>query len=482
MISYYFIGIGGTAMGSVAVALRQLGHEVSGSDSGVYSPMSDFLSSSGITYFNTFDETHLPNDLNTMIVVGNAISRGNPELEAALNKRMILKSLPEVVSQELIRQHYSIVVSGTHGKTTTTSLLCWLLEQANLSPGFLLGGIHRNFNCGCRPAQTLKDQGYGYFVIEGDEYDTAFFDKRSKFLHYRPNLAIINNIEFDHADIFPDIHAIYHSFSRLIHLIPKNGLLLVSSLDKGAVKLAQKSFCKVERFGLEPEANWRAVDIQTSSTGASFTALHNNVELGRLKTPLFGEHNCRNALACVAASHAVGLSLRDIQNGLMSFSSPKRRLEVLFNQNNLTLIDDFAHHPTAIHETLKATTQMFPNRRIIACFEPRSNTSTRNIFQNDFIKAFDLADSVVLGPVNRPERYSDDARLDTQAMLKALKEKGKTGYAVPLPKPENYVERIVSFLKQHLKSGDVLLVLSNGSFGGLITQLKTMLLEETHNI
>ncbi len=482
MTSYYFIGIGGTAMGSVAVALRQLGHEISGSDSGIYSPMSDFLSSSGITYFNTFDEAHLPDDLNTMIVVGNAISRGNAELEATLNKRMILKSLPEVVSQELIRQHYSIVVSGTHGKTTTTSLLSWLLEQANLSPGFLLGGIHRNFNCGCRPAQTLKDRGYGYFVIEGDEYDTAFFDKRSKFLHYRPNLAIINNIEFDHADIFPDIHAIYQSFSRLIHLIPKNGLLLVSSLDKGAVKLAQKSFCKVERFGLEPEANWRAVDIQTSSTGASFTALHNNVELGRLKTPLFGEHNCRNALACVAASHAVGLSLRDIQNGLMSFSSPKRRLEVLFNQNNLTLIDDFAHHPTAIHETLKATTQMFPNRRIIACFEPRSNTSTRNIFQDDFIKAFDLANSVVLGPVNRPDRYDDDLRLNTTAMLNTLKEKGKIGYAVPLPKPDNYVERIVSFIKQHLKSGDVILVLSNGSFGGLIAQLKIMLSEEIHNI
>lgn len=474
MTSFYFLGIGGTAMGSVAVALSQMGFRVTGSDSGVYPPMSDFLSESGITYFSSFDAAHISDFSDATIVVGNAISRGNVELEEALNQRMILKSLPEVIKENLIQQNRSLVVTGTHGKTTTTSLLSWILESGGLHPGFMLGGIHSNFNVGCRPVKNNENKN-GYFVIEGDEYDTAFFDKRSKFHHYRPSLAIINNIEFDHADIFPSLDTIYRSFSQFIRLVPKNGLLLVGDESREVIELAQKSFSPVETFGFDPNSNWRAVDLEISPSGSSFTVFHNAEKIGRFKSPLFGEHNCRNSLASIAAAHWLGLTPEAIQQGLTTFKSPKRRLDVIYNQNNFTLIDDFAHHPTAILETLKSVKQMYPERRIIACFEPRSNTSTRNTFQEGFSKALNQADLIVLGPVNRPDRYSDTERLNTALLLNDLKTKGKEGYAIELPPPENYVECILNFLEANLKSGDVIVVLSNGSFGGLIPKVKSLL-------
>ncbi len=475
MRPFYFIGIGGTAMGSVAVALKELGHDVTGSDSGVYPPMCDFLLTSGIPYFSEFNPHNLRTFQGATIVVGNAISRGNPELEEALNQRLPLVSLPEIVHQILIRRHYSIVVSGTHGKTTTTSLLSWMLESTGLKPGFLLGGIHANFHCGCRPANTSDGQDHGYFVVEGDEYDSAFFDKRSKFLHYRPNLAIINNIEFDHADIFPDLDAICLSFSRMIQLIPRNGLLLVGTQSPEALELSKKSHAKVETFGLEAEADWQVVDLETSEQGVDFTVVHHRNELGRLRSPLFGEHNCRNTLACIAAAYFVGVPFSAFQNALSGFHAPKRRLEIIFNQNKITLMDDFAHHPTAIAETLKAARQMYPNRRIIACFEPRSNTSTRSIFQADFTQAFQLADIVVFGPVNRPERYSESEHLNTELILNELKKQGKTGFVTTLPTPPDYVQKIVAYISYELCENDLILIMSNGSFGGLLAEMKKVL-------
>ncbi|WP_041469160.1 UDP-N-acetylmuramate:L-alanyl-gamma-D-glutamyl-meso-diaminopimelate ligase [Chloroherpeton thalassium] len=468
MKELYFLGIGGTAMGSVAGALAALGRQVTGSDSGVYPPMSDFLASRGIQYFNGYSEENIRQSKPDLIIVGNAISRGNPELELALEEKIDLISLPEFVGHELIKKNTSIVVSGTHGKTTTTSILAWLLDFAKLESGFLIGGIHANFGLGCRPSGREN----GVFVTEGDEYDSAFFDKRSKFLHYRPDIAVINNIEFDHADIFASLADIELSFARFVNLIPRNGALLYASNSLRAEKLSKKCFAKTESFGLEAHANWQAVEIDYRSDVTEFSILKNQTLLGKLRSPLFGEHNVRNVLAATAAAMHAGVRFEQIQAGLLAFQSPKRRLEILLQNDRATLIDDFAHHPTAIRETLKAVGQRFPGRRIVACFEPRSNTTTRNFFQKELSECFEHADVVIFGPVNRPERYALEERLDTAAIVKSLEAEGKIAYAIAVPPPENYVKDILAFLKNVFQTGDVIVVLSNGGFGGLHTQLK----------
>jgi len=467
---FYFLGIGGTAMGSVAGAFAALGHRVSGSDSGVYPPMSDFLASRGIQYFNGYREENIRQARPELMVVGNAISRGNPELELALEEKISLISLSELVRHELIKKNTSIVVSGTHGKTTTTSILTWILDFAKLEPGFLIGGIHANFGLGCRPSGKEN----GVFVTEGDEYDSAFFDKRSKFLHYRPDIAVINNIEFDHADIFKSIADIELSFARFVNLIPRNGALLYASNSALAEKLAKKSFANAESFGIEAQADWQAVEIDYQPDCTEFSVLKNQTLLGRLRSPLFGEHNVRNGLASVAAASHAGVHFEQIQAGLSAFQSPKRRLEILLENENITLIDDFAHHPTAIRETLKAVRQRFSQKRLLACFEPRSNTTTRNFFQIELSECFEEADVVVLGPVNRPERYKPEERLNTTAIAEALERRGKMAYAASESASENYVDGILGFLKKVHRKGDVLVILSNGSFGGLHGRAKAL--------
>jgi len=447
MIDFYFLGIGGTAMASVAVALSNCGYNISGVDANVYPPMSAFLERNGIVYFNGYSAEHLEMLTPQKVVVGNAISRGNVELEVALNRRLKLVSMPEIVREYLIEQHTSIVVSGTHGKTTTTSLLAWLLESCGVSPGFLIGGIPENFGEGCR-ASTRKTNGY--FVIEGDEYDTAFFDKRSKFLHYRPDVAIVNNLEFDHADIFKSIDEIELSFKRFLNLVPQNGLVLLNADDARVLRLSEKLFAPVQTFGFGEAATWQARDVEY---------------------PLLGEHNVRNVLAAVSACLYLGFQPDGIQSGLSSFKSVKRRLEVVAEIGGITIIDDFAHHPTAIRETLKATRQKYPNRRLVACFEPRSNTTTRNIFQKELVECFELADVIALGKIDRPERYAPNERLDTAKIISELESQGKIGYASPAPAPENYPLDIVNFLSSHLHRGDVVLTMSNGAFGNLKAHL-----------
>lgn len=471
MTKFYFLGIGGTAMASVSGAFAKLGHNVTGSDSGVYPPMSDFLREAGISYFETYSEENLIKAVPDIIVVGNAISRGNPELEYVLDQRLSFISMTEAVRSELIGKNTSVVITGTHGKTTTTSLVSWLLESGGLCPGFLIGGVPENFGYGCRPAGLPDSHAHGFFVTEGDEYDTAFFDKRSKFLHYRPDIAVINNIEFDHADIFSSLAEIELSFRRFVNLIPRSGLLFINNEDAVAKRVSEKSFAPIQSFGLKDGAFWQAVEIEYNSEKTSFGVLKTGKLVGRFSTPLFGEHNCRNVLAAIAVATHAGLSPEQIQIGLSSFKSPKRRLEVLGEFDGITLIDDFAHHPTAIHETLKAARQKYPGRRLVVCFEPRSNTTTRNIFQKELAGCFDLANVVAIGPVSRPERYAPSERLDTEKLVADLKVKGKAAYATPVPPSATYVGEIADFICTQIKACDVILLLSNGSFGGLAGEL-----------
>jgi UDP-N-acetylmuramate: L-alanyl-gamma-D-glutamyl-meso-diaminopimelate ligase len=464
MSSFYFIGIGGTAMASVAVALSHAGHAISGSDTQLYPPMSCYLNDHNIRYFNGFSEKNLQSASPDVVVVGNAISRGNPELEYALNHHLELLSMPELARRHLIGNNTSIVVAGTHGKTTTTSLVAWLLEHGGLKPGFLVGGIPENFSIGCRASGRSEE---GFFVTEGDEYDTAFFDKRSKFLLYRPDIAIVNNIEFDHADIFDSLEDIKRSFRLFVNLIPGNGTLLVNGDDKVALEIASRAFCRVERFGMTTESDWSARNITTDSEASTFDLIYRGTQLGTIRVPLFGNHNIMNTLAAIAAAIQCGLPVEAITRATPLFKRPKRRMEIVGTyERNITLVEDFAHHPTAIRVTLDALGKLYVGRRIVTCFEPRSNTTTRNIFQQELAECFGPASIVIMGKVHRPERYGPEKSLDTRRLKDELQQQGKTVFLAG-ENQANYPDDIVKFLQPLLTDGDVVVLLSNGSFGNL---------------
>ena len=468
MSSLYFLGIGGTAMASVAVALSHAGHAISGSDTQLYPPMSSYLDDHNIRYFNEFSAENLLHASPDAVVVGNAISRGNPELEYALNHHIELVSMPELVRRHLIDKNTSLVVAGTHGKTTTTSLLAWLLEHGGVKPGFLVGGIPENFSIGCRASGRSEE---GFFVSEGDEYDTAFFDKRSKFMLYRPDIAIINNIEFDHADIFNSLEDIKRSFRLFVNLIPENGSLFVNGDDPVAVEIASRAFCKVERFGLTSESEWSASNISIEREHSSFDISYKESTLGHIRVPLFGNHNIMNALAAAAAATRAGLHFESIRQGMALFKRPKRRMEIVGTYpGNITLIEDFAHHPTAVRVTLAAIEELYAGRRIVTCFEPRSNTTTRNIFQQELSECFGPAAIVVIGKVHRPDRYPPEESLDTTLIKELLQKQGKTVFLAG-HNTGNYPDDIVAFLQDQLIDGDVVIILSNGSFSNLKNRL-----------
>ncbi|MCX6179553.1 MAG: Mur ligase family protein [Chlorobiales bacterium] len=470
MSSIYFLGIGGTAMASVAVALSHAGHAISGSDTQLYPPMSTYLDDHNIRYFNGFSSENLHHASPDVIVVGNAISRGNPELEYALNHHIELISMPDLVQKRLIANNTSLVVTGTHGKTTTTSLLAWLLDHGGLKPGFLVGGIPENFSLGCRTSERSEN---GFFVSEGDEYDTSFFDKRSKFLLYRPDIAIINNIEFDHADIFNSLEDIKRSFRLFVNLIPENGALFVNGDDPVAVDIASRAFCKVERFGLSSDSEWNASNISLDSETSTFDISYKGNPLGNISVPLFGNYNIMNALAAIAAATRTGLPFDAIKRGMALFKRPKRRMEIIGTfPGNITLIEDFAHHPTAVRVTLEALEQLYAGRRIVTCFEPRSNTTTRNIFQQELSESFSPATIVVIGKVHRPDRYPPDQCLDTDLLQASLQKQGKTVFLAG-KNSTDYPNDIVAFLQPQLIEGDVVILLSNGSF----SNLKNLLIE-----
>jgi UDP-N-acetylmuramate: L-alanyl-gamma-D-glutamyl-meso-diaminopimelate ligase len=465
-LHYHLIGIGGTAMASLAGLLKAAGHTVTGSDENVYPPMSTGLQEMGITYSQGYRAENLvPRP--DIVIVGNAISRGNPELEAVLVQKLRYTSAAATIKEEFIWGHHSLAVAGTHGKTTTSSLLAWVLESAGLKPSFLIGGVAENFGTSFR----LTDSEY--FVIEADEYDTAYFDKGPKMWHYLPDTAIVNNIEFDHADIYRDEEAYKFAFARFINLVPKNGVVIAGWDSPIMRELAPKSFAPVESFGYGDDAavvppgqaHWHARDVEFSESGTRFRAFRSDKEWGAVDTPLAGAFNVRNVLAVIAAAEAVKADRDGVREGLRTFTSVKRRMELRGEVRGVTVIDDFAHHPTAIRETIDAIRQKYKGRRIVAVFEPRSYTAQRREFQNDYVRAFRDADEVVFASLFRPDRYTKETALDLKQLVRDIGSNGKGA------KELKDADAIVADLSPRLKERDVVLIMSNGGFGGIHQKL-----------
>ena len=489
-LHYHLIGIGGTAMASLAGLLRAAGHTVTGSDEGVYPPMSTQLTELGIDYADGYGPQNL-RPRPDMVIVGNAISRGNPELEAVLRERMPYTSAAVTIKEEFLRGRRPIAVAGTHGKTTTTSILAWVLEAAGLNPSFLIGGIAENFGSSFR----LTDSEF--FVIEADEYDTAYFDKGPKMWHYLPEIAIVNNLEYDHADIYRDEESYVWAFARFVNLVPGNGYL-IAGWDAPLVRqLAELSWAPVEGFSYAPSGDpgaapqvaaprrkdvtgtsstlerpplgqqprWTADEVEFGATVTRFLVRLDGEEWGRVETPLAGAFNVRNCLAVIAAARAAGASREGIIEGLRTFRSVRRRMEVRGEVNGVTVIDDFAHHPTAVGETIEAARQRFAGRPIVAVFEPRSYTAQRKEFEAPYIRAFAGASRVILAGLFHPERYESGAAMDPHIVVSALRDADIA--ADYIPGVEEIVQRVVA----ERRGDEVVLVMSNGGFGGIHEKL-----------
>ena len=458
LMHYHLIGICGTAMASLAGMLQARGHHVTGSDQNVYPPMSTMLEELGINVVQGFRRENLATP--DCVIVGNAIPRGNPEVEEALRRKLLYRSQAEVVKEEFIRGRHSLAIAGTHGKTTTTSIAAWVLDQGGLDPSFLIGGVAQNFGSSFRV--TSSD----YFIIEADEYDTAYFDKGPKFMHYLPELAIVNNIEFDHADIYRDLDAVKLAFRRFMNLVPENGRL-IAGWDSPNVRAVVESFgerlfTQLETFGTSSDAKWQVRNPNFSSGLSRFEVFCNNELWGEFQTPLLGEFNLLNCLAVIVAADAWGVSREKIQSALASFKNVKRRAEVRGEEQGVTVIDDFAHHPTAVRETLRALRARYSDRRLVAVFEPRSWSSRLAVFQDDYANAFTAADYVVIAGVFDSRKVTEKGRaLDTRALIDAISQQGKPALAFP------DADQIVSHLAPELRTGDVVAIMSNGGFGGI---------------
>jgi UDP-N-acetylmuramate: L-alanyl-gamma-D-glutamyl-meso-diaminopimelate ligase len=446
---FHFTGICGTAMGAVASAMKQRGFTVTGSDANVYPPMSDFLRGQGITIAEGYREENIPADTD-VVIIGNAISRGNPEAEAALDRKLLYHSLPEVMKEYFLRGKRNFVVSGTHGKTTTSSMLAWLLRHAGLDPGFMIGGLPKNLGCG------------GYFsdsefnVLEGDEYDTAFFDKRSKFLHYLPECVVINNIEFDHADIYNSLGEIKLTFRRLLNIVPRSGMAFVNGDDKNCLEISADAPCPVTTVGLTEACALRIENIAYDMDRSSFT-------LGGVpySVRMTGEFNVRNAAMAAAAAAFAGLTEDEVRAGLEAFEGVARRQELRGEAGGIKVIDDFAHHPTAIKLAVQSLRQKFPGGRLWILFEPRSNTTRRAVFQNELAEALALADFAVVAALTDLQKIPENDRLDPARLSTDIARLGGRGFYLP------DIDDIVAEVRQHAQPGDTIAVLSNGGFGGI---------------
>jgi len=440
--------------------LKRKGLDVQGSDQDVYPPMSDFLASEGIPTLAGYLPEHITGDLE-LVVVGNAISRGNVELEEVLDRKIRYCSLPEAIREHFLWGARSIVIAGTHGKTTTTSLAGWLLTHGGADPSVLIGGIARNF--GEHGSSYRIGQGRD-FVIEGDEYDSAFFDKTAKFLKYLPDIAVVNNVEFDHADIYADFDAVTLAFRRLVNLVPRRGLLLVGVDSPAARALTGHAVSRVQTFGTAADAEWQAHDLEPAGASTRFRVRRGGSPLGRFEVPLVGAYNVRNALAAVAIAVEVGISPERIADGLRAFAGVKRRLEIVGVADGVTVYDDFAHHPTAVAETLTGLRASHPGARIWAVFEPRSASSCRRIFQDDFARAFAGADEVVIASVFRSSLPPEERLSEAQLVADLT---GRNVHAQHLPD----VDAIVSAVSREARDGDLIVVMSNGGFGGIHRRL-----------
>jgi UDP-N-acetylmuramate: L-alanyl-gamma-D-glutamyl-meso-diaminopimelate ligase len=465
----HMIGICGTAMASLAGMLKQRGFRVTGSDAAAYPPMSDFLRQLGISLAQPFDAHHLE-PRPDLVVVGNAISRGNVELEQVLDHRLPFCSLPQLLHEEFLRGKEVLVVAGTHGKTTTTSMLAWIFHCAGLQPSFLIGGIAENFG-------SSFHLGRGrHFILEGDEYDTAFFDKGPKFLHYFPDSVILTSVEFDHADIYKDLDAVETAFKRLVNLIPRRGRIVAFDGSVGEAtgsasleRCLAKTFCPVERYGGGASSQWRVTNLRLEPGRTVWSVLHEGSPWADFEFALAGEYNVWNATAAAALAAACDISKDEIAAALKTFKSVKRRLEVKAQVNGITVIDDFAHHPTAIAGTLKALRARYAGARLWAILEPRSNTLRRRVLQSDLARSLALADEVVVAGVFRSEAVPENERLELTELAVEIQRNGRRARLLA------DADAIVETVAPEMRSGDVVAILSNGGFGGIYEKLPARL-------
>jgi UDP-N-acetylmuramate: L-alanyl-gamma-D-glutamyl-meso-diaminopimelate ligase len=465
----HLIGICGTAMASLAGMLQRQGHRVTGSDAAAYPPMSDLLAELGIPVMEPYAERNLE-PRPDLVVVGNAISRGNVELEYVLDKRIPFCSMAALLHDEFLVGRESLVVAGTHGKTTTTSMLAWIYEVASrtnvaLAPSFLIGGVAENFGSSFMVRPIGDGKTRRPFLLEGDEYDTAFFDKGPKFLHYFPDAAILTHVEFDHADIYLDLASVKTAFKRFVNLIPRRGRLVAFDGSENVTDCVAKAFCKVERYGFAADSHWRVSGMRHEGTLTRWTVTRAGEPFAELSLPMAGEHNALNATAAAALAAGQGVPLASIVEALATFRSVKRRLEVRAEVGGVTVIDDFAHHPTAIRETLRALRECYPGRRLWAVLEPRSNTLRRNVFEAALVDSLALADRVVLAAVFKSESIPVNERLVPETVVANLQARGIGA------EMHRDADEIVAALTPELKSGDVVAILSNGGFGGIYEKL-----------
>lgn len=450
---FHFVGICGTAMGAVAAGMKARGYTVTGSDANVYPPMSTFLEAQGIPLSEGYKAANIPATAD-VIVIGNAISRGNEEAEAALERKLLYVSLPEVLKEHFLRGKRNFVVSGTHGKTTTSSMLAWMLKAADRDPSYMIGGLPKNLGGGA----VFTDSAIT--VLEGDEYDTAFFDKRSKFLHYLPECVVINNIEFDHADIYNNVEEIKLSFRRLLNIVPRNGIAFVNGDDSHSVQVAVNAPCPVKTVGMGENCDLRIVNIDYHCSGSTFTLDREIYEI-----PMVGEFNVRNAAMAVCAAIFAGLTPEQARAGLLSFEGVARRQELKGEVNGIKVVDDFAHHPTAITLAIAALRQRYTDARLWVLFEPRSNTTKRNIFQTELAQSLALADFAVVAAITDLHKVPEADRLDPDRLAHDIAAFGGKGWYLA------GVPEIVDLVAQQAKSGDIVAVLSNGGFGGIHQKL-----------
>jgi UDP-N-acetylmuramate: L-alanyl-gamma-D-glutamyl-meso-diaminopimelate ligase len=458
----HVIGIGGSAMAPLAGMLRESGYAVTGSDSGVYPPASTLLEKLGIPFFDSFDAAHLA-DAPDLVVVGNIIARGNPELEEVLDRKIPYRSLPEMLEEVFLPGRHSIVVSGTHGKTTTTAMLAWIFETARRQPNFLVGGVAENFG---------KSYGLGggeEFILEGDEYETAIWDRGPKFFHYHPDDLIITSLEYDHADIYADFAAYELAFQRLVNLVPRRGRVVIwgdtEASGQALRRAAEKALCKVETFGFFADNDWIATQVAPHRDGMKFSVTHNGQPFGEFVLAATGRHNVLNALAAMAVAHGRGISSAMIGEALLTFRSVKRRMDVKGEVGGVLVVDDFAHHPTAVRVTIEAARGRWPGRRLWAILEPRSNSMRRKIFEETLPKSLALADRVVLGGVFRAQQLGDENRMKPETVAETVKALGKDARVL------GSSDAIAEFVAAEVAPGDVLLVMSNGSFDDLCEKL-----------
>ena len=458
----HMVPIGGTAMVPLAALLSEEGHRVTGSDRVLYPPMSTLLEKLGIPVASGFAPEHVPGDADT-VIVGNAALRDNVEAAEAIRRGLDVLSLPQAIRRHLLPGKTSVVITGTHGKTTTSALTAWLLHDSGRDPGFLVGGEMKNFGRGYR-------RGKGpHFVLEGDEYNAAFFDRGPKFLHYEPKHLFVGNIEFDHADLYADLDAVVEAFRDVVRLVPPEGVVVVNADDSRVAALAEDAAASIVRVSLDsPGADFSARDVRFGEEGTEFTLLEAGLPTARLASPLLGRHNVRNALGAIALVRGLGLSVSEIERSLPRFSGVRRRMDVRGEKNGILVVDDFAHHPTAVKGTLEAARARFPRRRIWALFEPRSNTAGRKMFEDEYAEAFDAADALVLGPVFHAGRLAPENQIDRDALVRRFSN-GSGGTRPAFAPPA--IDDIPEILRREARPGDVLLLMSSGAFGGLPERL-----------